>query len=85
MNTHDYLPYDRAHPDHTKNKIPYCLAKRIIVFASNPEKVIICLDGLKQFSKECKYPEHVKNKSISMQNLKVQHQNRREVKVLFRL
>ena len=22
MNTHDYLPYDSAHPNHTKNNIP---------------------------------------------------------------
>ena len=43
-NTHDYLPYNSAHPDHTKNNIPYNLAKRIIVFASNPEKVIIRLE-----------------------------------------
>ena len=49
MNTHDYLPYDSAHPDHAKHNIPYNPAKRIIVFASTPEKVII----LKEFN----YPE----------------------------
>ena len=31
---------------------------------SNPEKVIIRLDELRQFLKECKYPEHVISKSI---------------------
>ena len=31
-NTHNYLPWDSAHPDHTKNNIPYNKAKRIIVF-----------------------------------------------------
>ena len=31
---------------------------------SNPEKVIICLDKLRQFLKECKYREHVICKSI---------------------
>ena len=46
-NTHDYLPCDNAHPDHTKNNIPYNLAKRIIFFVFNPEKVIICLDELR--------------------------------------
>ena len=66
--THDYLPYDSAHPDHTKNNITYNLAKRIIVFASNPEKLIIRLDELRQFLKECKYPEHV----ISIFNAKFQ-------------
>ena len=55
-NTHDYLPFDSAHPDHTKNNIPYNLAKRIIVFVPNPEKVIICSDELRQFLKERKYP-----------------------------
>ena len=45
-NTHDYLPYNSAHPDHS---IPQKLAKRIIVFISNPEKGIICLDELRQF------------------------------------
>ena len=63
-NTHDYLPYHSAHPDHTKNNIPYNLAKRIIVFASNPEKLIIRLDNLRQFLKERKYPEHVVSQSI---------------------
>ena len=52
MNTHNYLAYDSAHPDHTKKNIPYSLAERIIVFVSNPEKVIICLDELRQFLKE---------------------------------
>ena len=63
-NTHDWLPYDSAHPDHTKNNIPYNLVKRIIAFVSNPEKVIIRLDKLKQFLKDCKYSEHVISKSI---------------------
>ena len=31
---------------------------------SNLEKVIIRLDELRQFLKECKYPEHVISKSI---------------------
>ena len=44
---HDYLAYDSTHPDRTKNKIPYNLAKRVIVFVSNPEKVIIRLDELR--------------------------------------
>ena len=33
-------------------------------FVSNPEKVIIRLDELRQFLKECKYPEHVISKNI---------------------
>ena len=42
-NTHDYVPYDSARLDHTQVNIPHNLAKRIIVFISNPEKVIIRL------------------------------------------
>ena len=63
-NTHDYLPYNNAHSDHTKNNVPCNLAKRFIVFVFSPEEVIIQLDKLRQFSKECKYPEHVISKSI---------------------
>ena len=43
-NTHDYLPYNSAYHDQRKNNIPYNLAKRIRVFVSNPEKIIIRLD-----------------------------------------
>ena len=42
-NTHDYVPYDSAHLDHTQVNIPHNLAERTIVFISNPEKVIIRL------------------------------------------
>ena len=38
-NTHDYLPYDSAHPDNSRDNVPYNLAKRIIVFVSNEEKI----------------------------------------------
>ena len=62
--TNDYLPCDSTHPDHTKNNIPYNIAKTIIVFVSNPEKVIIRLDELRQLLKKCKYPECVISKSI---------------------
>ena len=63
-NTHDCLPYDNADSNHTKSNITYNLAKRIIAFVSNPEKVIIHLDELRQFLKECKHPEHVISKNI---------------------
>ena len=45
-NTHDYLSYNSAHPDHTKDNISCNLSKRTVVFLSNPEKVIIRLDDL---------------------------------------
>ena len=70
-NNHDYLPDDSAHPDHTKNNSPYNLAKRIIVFVSDPEKFIIRLYKLRYFLKEYEYPEHAISKSIF--NAKLQH------------
>ena len=63
-NAHDYLPYDSAHPDHIKKNIPYNLAKRVIVFVSNPEKVELRLKELKNYLIDCKYPEHIISKSI---------------------
>ena len=36
---HDYLPYNVAHPKHCKDNLPCNLAKRIIDFVSNGEKV----------------------------------------------
>ena len=36
---HDYLPYGSTHPDHSKDNVPYNLAKRIIVFVSNEQKI----------------------------------------------
>ena len=33
-NTHDYLPYNSAHPSHVRDNAPFNLAKRIIVFVS---------------------------------------------------
>ena len=38
-NTHDYLPYDSAHPAHFRDNVPYNLAKRIIIFVLNKEKI----------------------------------------------
>ena len=79
-NTHDYLPYNSAHLDHTKNNIHYNLAKRITVFVSNPEIVIICLDELRQFLKECKHREHVISKSIFNGKLQCPAPNRERSK-----
>ena len=37
-NAHDYLLYDSAHSDHSKDDVPYNLAKRINQFVSNDKK-----------------------------------------------
>ena len=55
-NAHDYLPYDSAHPDHSKDNVPYNLAKCVIAFVSNKEKIQYRLNKLKNWLKSCKFP-----------------------------
>ena len=42
-----YLPYTSSHPRHTKNNIPYNLARRICMIIENREKREQCLQELK--------------------------------------
>ena len=58
-NTHDYLPYDSAHPESCKKNVPYNLAKRIIIFVTDPEKVELRLNELRILLKNNKYPDHI--------------------------
>ena len=46
-NWYDYLNYFSHHPEHTKQNIPYNLAKRIIAFVSDEEKMNERLSELK--------------------------------------
>ena len=57
-NTHDYLPYGRAHPESCKKNVPYDLAEIIFVFATDPEKVELRLTELRIWIKN-KYPDHI--------------------------
>ena len=43
-NTHDYLPYDSAHPKSCKKNVPYNVAKRIIAFVTDTTKVELRLN-----------------------------------------
>ena len=63
-NPHNYLPYNSAHTNHCKDNLPYNLAKRIIVFLSNDEKAEIRLKELKNWLKDCNYPDSVINQSF---------------------
>ena len=63
-NTHDYLHYDSFHPKHTLNNITYSLAKKIIIFVSDPEVVEYRLSELKSWLLRCHYPEDVINRGI---------------------
>ena len=67
-NTHDYLPYDSAHPESSKKKnMFYNLAKRTVVFVTDPEKVELRLWNL---ATNNKYPDHII--SNAFQNAKLQ-------------
>ena len=63
-NSHDYLDYYSHHPQHTKENIPYNLAKRIIVFCSNQSKEESRLHELKQWLLQCNYPEKLVDKKF---------------------
>ena len=56
INSHDYLNYFSHHPEHTTQNVPYNLAKRIIVFVSDEEKVNERLSELKTWLLSCSYP-----------------------------
>ena len=55
-NTHDYLPYDSARPESCKKNVPYNLAKRIVVFVTDPEKVELRLSEFRTWLKMINIP-----------------------------
>ena len=68
-NAHDYLPYNSAHLKYCKDNLPYYLAKRIIVFVFNDEKVEMRLRELKSCLKDFNYPDSVINQSLYNEKL----------------
>ena len=63
-NSHDYLHHDSFHPEHTLDNIPFCLAKRIIVFCSDGETMERRLEELRELLKQCDYPIKTIEKGI---------------------
>ena len=63
-NSHKYLNYNSFHPTHCKDNIPFTLAKRIILFASNSDKMESRLKELETWLNECNYPRSIINKGI---------------------
>ena len=55
-NPHDYLNFQSAHPRHIKDTIPYNLAKRIVVFVTDEERIKFRLQELKNWLLNCNYP-----------------------------
>ena len=58
-NSHFYLDYNSHHPQHVKDNIPFTLAKKIVMFCSNPEKETARLEELRGWLIECNYPKDV--------------------------
>ena len=63
-NAHDILPYNSGHSDHSKDNLPYNLAKRITAFVSNEQKIEYRLNELENCLKRYKYPENVINRAF---------------------
>lgn len=63
-NTHYYLDYQSHHPNHIKNNVPYNLAKRIVVFTSNPSKEKERLKELYGWLEDCHYPPDLIKKAF---------------------
>ena len=59
-----YLPYTSSHPRHTKNNIPYNLARRICMIIENREKRGQRLQELRYILLSKKYPANVINIGI---------------------
>ena len=63
-NAHKYLNFNSFHPQHCKENIPFNLAKRIIVFVSDSEKMEYRLKQLEEWLLDCDYPSNVIAKGI---------------------
>ena len=63
-NTHEYLNYQSHHPTHVKDNIPYCLAKRIVVFSSKEDAMKKNLNDLRRWLRNCGYPLNVIERGI---------------------
>ena len=63
-NSHNYLNFSSFHPTHCKENIPYNLAKRIIIFVTDSEKMEFRLKELQNWLLKCGYPLQLIKKKI---------------------
>ena len=63
-NSHRYLNYNSFHPTHVKDNVPYNLAKRILSFVTDSDKMEYRLRQLKSWLQKCEYPNHIIDKKI---------------------
>ena len=62
--TQDYLNHNSHHLNQIKCNIPFNLAKGILVFVSDEQKVALQLKGPQKWLLNCGYPESVIDKSF---------------------
>ena len=63
-NSHFYLDYHSHHPQHMKDNIPYSLAKKLICFIPDEERLEHRLNELKAWLLKRNYPNHIINKKF---------------------
>ena len=63
-NSHFYLDYNSHHPQHIKDNIPYGLAKKIIVFVSEDDRVHSRLKQMRSWLIKCNYPVNIIDKGF---------------------
>ena len=63
-NSHFYLDYHSHHPSHMKDNIPYSLAKKLICFVPNYERLEFRLAQLKTWLIKRNYPTHLIDKKF---------------------
>ena len=81
-NSHDYLNCFSHHPEHTKQRITYNLAKRIIAFVSDEEKMNESLSELKTWLLSCSYPLTIIEKTFF--NAKLQEPSPKKEEIVIR-
>ena len=63
-NSHFYLDYHSHHPQHMKDNIPYSLAKKLICFIPDEERLELRLKELKTWLLKRNYPSHIIDKKF---------------------
>ena len=63
-NSHFYLDYHSHHPQHMKDNIPYSLAKKLVCFIPNEERLELRLNELKNWLLKRNYPSQLIDKKI---------------------
>ena len=62
--TRRYLPFNSCHPRHTKQNIPYCLARRVAMVVSDIQTRKNRLNELQQDLQKCGYPKTLTGNAI---------------------